>query len=235
LPHGKDIMALTLYELGGLNDRRYSLFSWRARYALAHKGLTPEYRPVRVSDKAAIGFSKQDKVPILIDGDETIHDSFRIAQHLEARYPDKPLFGGEIGQSLSRFMNSWVDRTIVPRLVPLLVIDVLGIIDEGDGAHMRRTIEKAFGGTLEELAANREKDVAAIRRLLDPVRASLRSQPFICGSQPAYADYIAFSPLQWARIVSPAELLEPGDALVAWRERMLDLHGGLGRTMPARA
>ena len=67
---------------------------------------------------------------------------------------------------------------------------------------MRRTIEKAFGKTLEELAANREKDIAAIRRLFDPVRASLRSQPFISGTQPAYADYIVFSPLQWARIVS---------------------------------
>jgi len=228
-------MALTLYELGGLNDRRYSLFSWRARYALAHKGLTPEYKPVRVSDKAAIAFSKQEKVPILIDGDDTIHDSFRIAQHLETKYPDKPLFGGEIGQSLSRFMNSWVDRTIVPRLVSLFMIDLRGIVDEGDGAHMRRTIEKAFGKTLEELSANREKDVVALRRLFDPVRGSLRSQPFICGSQPAYADYIVFSPLQWARIVSPAELLEPGDALVAWRERMLDLYAGIGRTTPARA
>ena len=198
---------LTLFELGGLNDCRYSLFSWRARYALAHKGLMPEYKPVRVSDKAAIAFSKQEKVPILIDGDDAIHDSFRIAQHLETKYPDKPLFGGEIGQSLSRFMNTWVDRTI----------------------------EKAFGKTLEELSANREKDVAALRRLFDPVRGSLRSQPFICGSQPAYADYIVFSPLQWARIVAPVDILEPGDALAAWRERMLDLYAGLGRTTPARA
>ena len=61
------------------------------------------------------------------------------------------------------------------------------------------------------------------------------SQPFICGSQPAYADYIVFSPLQWARIVAPIDILEAGDALAAWRERMLDLYGGLGRTTPARA
>ena len=228
-------MALTFYELGGLNDRRYSLYSWRTRYALAHKGLTPDTRPVRVSDKAAIAFSKQDKVPILVDGDETIHDSFRIAQHLEKKHPDKPLFGGEIGQSLSRFMNSWTDRTIVPRLASLLMIDLLGIVDEADGQHMRRTIEKAFGKTLEELSANREKDVVALRRLFDPVRAALRSQPFICGSQPAYADYIVFSTVQWARIVSPLPLLEDGDALIAWRDRMLDLYGGLARTTPARA
>jgi len=228
-------MALTLYELGGLNDRRYSLFSWRTRYALAHKGLTAEYKPVRISDKAAIAFSKQDKVPILVDGDQVIHDSFRIAQHLEAHHGGASLFGGEIGQSLARFFNTWVDRTIVPRLAPLIAIDVTGIQDEGDAKHLRGVMEKAFGKPLEELAANREKDVVALRRLFDPARAQLRAQPFICGAKPAYADYILLSPLQWARIVSPLPILEDGDVLAAWRERMLDLYDGLGRTTPARA
>jgi len=227
-------MALTLYELGGLNDRRYSLFSWRTRYALAHKGLTAEYKPVRISDKAAIAFSKQDKVPILVDSDQVIHDSFRIAQHLEGHH-GASLFGGEIGQSLARFFNTWVDRTIVPRLAPLIAIDVIGIQDEGDAKHLRGVMEKAFGKTLEELAANREKDVVALRRLFDPARAQLRAQPFISGARPAYADYILLSPLQWARIVSPLPILEEGDALAAWRERMLDLYDGLGRTTPGRA
>jgi glutathione S-transferase len=228
-------MALTLYELGGLDDRRYSLFSWRTRMALAHKGLTPDYKPVRVSDKAAIAFSKQDKVPILIDGATVIHDSFRIAQHLETHHGGPSLFGGEIGQALARFFNTWVDRTLLPRLAPMISIDVQGIVDEADARHLRGVIEKAFGKTLEELAASRDKDVAGFRRLLDPARASLRSQPFISGAQPAYADYFLFSLFQWARIASPLALLEPDDALAAWRERMLDLHAGLGRSVPARA
>lgn len=228
-------MALTLYELGGLDDRRYSLYSWRTRYALAHKGLTPEYKPIRISDKAAIAFSGQDKVPILVDGDKVIHDSFRIAAHLEAHHGGETLFGGEIGQSLARFFNTFVDRTIVPRLAPLIAVDVVGILDDGDAKHLRGVMEKAFGKSLEELAANREKDVVALRRLLDPARAQLRSQPFISGSKPAYADYILLSPLQWARVTSPLPILEDGDALAAWRERMLDLHGGFGRTTPARA
>jgi len=227
-------MTLTLFELGGRDDRRYSLYSWRSRLALAHKDLAVEYKPVRVSDKAAIAFSKQDKVPILVDGEEVIQDSWRIAQHLETRYPDKSLFGGEIGQSLSRFFNTWVDRTIVPRLIPLLMVDLHGIVEDADARHVRGVIEKAFGKTLEELSANRDKDIVAFRRLLDPARAQLKSQPFMSGSQPAYADYILFSPLQWARIVSPFEVLEPVDALAAWRERMLDLFAGLARSMPAR-
>jgi|SoiMethySBSTD1v2_1073268.scaffolds.fasta_scaffold35562_3 glutathione S-transferase len=227
-------MALILYELGGLNDRRYSLYSWRARMALAHKGLTPEYRPVHVSDKAAIAFSKQDKVPILVDGETVVQDSFRIALHLEAHHGGASLFGGEVGQALARFFNSWVDRTLVPRLVPLIALDVQGILDAADARHLRGVMEKAFGRTLEELVAHRDKDVVGFRRLLDPARASLRSQPFISGAQPAYPDYILFSLLQWARIVSPFAILEADDALSAWRERMLDLHAGLARAEPAR-
>jgi glutathione S-transferase len=58
----------------------------------------------------------------------------------------------------------------------------------------------------------------------------MRAQPFLSGTNPAYADYILFSLFQWARIVSPFEVLEPKDALAARRERMLDLFGGLART-----
>ena len=129
--------------------------------ALADRGYAVAYKPVRVSDKAAIAFSKQDKVPILVEGDTVIHDSLRIAQYLDARDGTRPLFGGETAQALTRFVNSWVYRTIVPRLVPLLMIDVLGIVDEEDGRHLRKVIEKAFGKTLEELSANRDKEIVA--------------------------------------------------------------------------
>jgi glutathione S-transferase len=91
-----------------------------------------------------------------------------------------------------------------------------------------------FKKSLEELAAQREQSLTEFRRALDPVRVTLRSQPYLCGSAPAYADYVVFSVFQWARIVSETELLEAADAMVAWRERMLDLFGGLARQEPAR-
>ena len=146
------------------------------------------------------------------------------------------LFGGEIGQALARFFNSWVDRTLVPRLVPLVAIDVQGIVDEADGRHLRGVMEKAFGKTLEELAASRDKDVVGFRRLLDPARASLRSQPFISGAQ---AGLRGLHPVQPVPVGAHRErrshCSKPDDALAAWRERMLDLHAGLARSVPARA
>jgi hypothetical protein len=48
-------------------------------------------------------------------------------------------------------------------------------------------------------------------------------------------DYVLFSLFQWGRIVSGFALLEQKDPLFAWRERMLDLHGGLARAEAARA
>jgi glutathione S-transferase len=223
-------MALILFELRGRDGARYSQFSWRISLALAHKGLTADHRGVRVSDKAAIAFSKQDKVPILVDGDDTICDSWRIAEHLESRHPQAPsLFGGEAAKGLTRVINAWVDRTLIPRLVPLLAVDVVTIVDEEDARHLRGQFEKAFGKPLEELAGNRDKDIVGFRKSLDPARAAMRAQPFLAGSAPAYADHILFSLLQWARIVSAFEVLEAGDALAAWRERMLDLYGGLAR------
>ena len=229
-------MAIVLYELGGKEGQRYSQFSWRTRLALAHKGLDFDTVPVAVSDKAAIAFSGQTKVPILKDGETVVSDSWKIAEHLEQAYPDRPsLFGGERGRALARFVNIWADRQLVGRLAQMLMIDILGIVDAKDGTHMRSGIEAAFKKSLEDLSAKRGDDVAGFRRLLDPARVSLRTQPFISGDSPAYADYIVFSLLQWARIVSTFEVIEGADAIAAWRERMLDLYGGLARKENGRA
>jgi glutathione S-transferase len=227
--------ALQLYELGGIDDVRYSQFSWRTRMALAHKGLNFDTVPVRVSDKAAIAFSNQGKVPILKDGDHVVSDSWAIADYLEQTYPERPsLFGGAIGHGLTRFVNIFVDRQITPKAAAMLMRDVLDIVDQDDATHLRTTMEKAFRKPLEEMAAQRDTDVIDFRRALDPIRVTLRGQAFLSGSEPAYADYILFSVFQWARIVSPFELLKEDDLIAAWRERMLNLFGGLARQERAR-
>ena len=225
-----------LYELGGIDDVRYSQFSWRTRLALAHKGLNFDAIPVRVSDKAAIAFSNQTKVPILMIGDDVVSDSWAIAEYLERTYPERPsLFGGPIGHGLTCFINTMVDRQLVPKAATMLMRDVLDIVDDGDALHMRTSMEKAFRKTLEEMAAQRDADVIEFRRMLDPFRATLRGQRYLCGDEPAYADYILFSVFQWARIVSPFELLKDEDLVAEWRKRMLDLFGGMARQQRARA
>jgi glutathione S-transferase len=226
---------LELWELGGRDDCRFSTFSWRTRLALHHKGLPFAVHPVAVSDKAAIGFSGQSKVPILKHDGHVIPDSWAIALYLEKEFPERPtLFGGEVGQTLTHVFNVWADRELIPALIPFLMRDILDCVSEADGAHLRRQIESAMKRSLEELSAGREQAVQAFRRKLQPVRKALETRDYLGGAAPTYADYILFGLLQWARVVSPTKVLEDGDVVAAWFERVLDLHDGVGRKERSR-
>ena len=224
---------IALYELKGKQDRRYSLFSWRARMALRHKGLDFETIPVKLSDKEVIAFSGGKTVPIVKDKDTVVRDSWKIAEYLENRYKDAPpLFGGEIGRGVTQAFNTYVDRAVVPAMLPVIAADIHERVDPDDEDYFRQTMEKALRMTLEESRARRDEAVLRLGSALAPLREVLRRQAFMSGASAAYADYILLSVFQWARVMSPQELLGPEDPLSQWRERMLDLHDGFARNVP---
>jgi glutathione S-transferase len=226
---------VVLYELGAPNGVHYSSYSWRTRMALKHKGIAFESQAVRISDKAAIAFSNQGKVPIIRDGDTAVSDSWKIAAYLETAYPAAPsLFGGAAGLALCRFINSFVDRQLMGALAPAVALAVTQMVDAEDAAHLRAGFEKAFGKTLEEMDVAREGALKNFRRALDPLRATLRGQAFLGGAAPLYADYIMMAPLQWARLIDARPALEADDTLHPWFERMLDLYDGFALREPAR-
>jgi glutathione S-transferase len=224
---------IALYELKGKNDRRYSLFSWRARMALRHKGLDFETLPVRLSDKAVIDFSGGKTVPVIKDKDTVVRDSWKIAEYLENRYKDSPpLFGGEIGRGVTQAFNIWADRVLVPAMLQVIAADIHERVDALDEGYFRETMEKALRTTLEESRAKRDAALLQLGRALEPLQATFKRQAFMAGAAPAYADYILLSVFQWARVMSPQEVLAPEDPLCQWRERMLDLHDGFARNVP---
>lgn len=224
---------ITLYELEGTGGRRYSLFSWRTRLALAHKGLAFDAKPVLMSDKTAIAFSGGKTVPVIRDGDSVVRDSWQIAEHLEAAYPQAPsLFGGSIGHGLCHTFNVWADRTLLPAVLPLVVTDLFERIDPVDRDFFRAMMEGVLKAKLEDMAAGRDAAMKRLDRTLGPLRAVLKRQPFVCGAAPAYADFIAFSHFQWARVGSPQAIVSAEDPLAAWCGRILDLHSGLARNVP---
>ena len=220
---------ITLFELGGQGGRRYSLFSWRTRMALRHKGLEFESIPVKMSDKPIIAFSGGKTVPVLKDGETVVRDSWKIAEYLESRYPDAPtLFGGDIGRGVTHSFNTWVDRAVVPAMLRVIAADIHERVHPKDEEYFGRTMEKF----LEESRARRDEAVVQLGRVLAPMQEACKRQAFIAGAKPAYADYILFSVFQWARVMSPHELLGPEDHLCRWREQVLDLFGGFARNVP---
>ena len=65
----------------------------RVALALAHKGVEVEWVDVDPADRSPVReVSGQELVPVLVDGDLVLHDSPRIVEHLEERFPKPPLF-----------------------------------------------------------------------------------------------------------------------------------------------
>ena len=94
-------MERKLYELCAAEDGRvYSPYCWRTRMALAHKGLDAEFIPWRYSEVDVIKQHGSVEVPVLLDGNKAVFDSWAIANYLEDNYPDRPsLFGGNGGRA----------------------------------------------------------------------------------------------------------------------------------------
>jgi glutathione S-transferase len=221
--------AVKLYDLAGAEaDRRFSPYCWRVKMALAHKGLAAETVPWRFTEKDVIAFSKQGRVPVLVDGERWVNDSWAIADYLETAYPERPsLFGGAAGKALARFHANWADGFLQPSMLKLVVLDIWKHADPKDHDYFRKSREERFGKTLEAVVADRDKGVIPFRESLLPLRLTLKTQKFLGGEAPLYADYALLGSFQWCRCISDFKLLAPDDPIYSWRQRMLDLFDGL--------
>ena len=228
-------MSLTMYERIGDGGRRPSPFSWRIRYALAHKGVPVEFRTVRFADVETIRqLSGQDKVPILSDGDRVIHDSWNIAVYLEEQFSEHPsLFGGNAGRGLARLVNHWSDNALGVAIRRLIAADFVVCLAPEDRDYYRRSREAAFGCTLEAYCAQRKHWTAEFNTVTAPLEQTLQEQLYFGGAAPTYADYILFSAFQYARLGYPDEFLAEGSALRRWRDGLVSAFGGLGSRYPS--
>jgi glutathione S-transferase len=232
-------MTIILYDLCARDERiRFSPHCWKIKMALAHKGLAFETRPTPFTKIPAIGGGFSKTVPVIDDGGKLVRESFDIAVYLEETYPDGPsLFKGEGGRAEAKFVESWAITDLHPPLMPLIIGDIHAGLDDENQAYFRDSREKRFGKTLEEVGAGREARLGDFQeKTLAPLRLTLKRQPFLGGDTPTFADYIVFGAFQWARVASPFNVLPPaGDPVTEWFARCLDLHGGIGRQMPAAA
>lgn len=202
--------------------------------SLAHKGLDFTRVPTRFPEVRQIEGGASKTVPVINDGGTIVSDSFAIAEYLEDTYPDRPsLFGGEGGRATTRFVESWTQWVVHPQLVRVAIMDIHDCLSPEDQAWFRADREGKFGKPLEDIRMTGEEAQEAFSKSLDPLRATLKKQPFVGGEGPLFADYIVFGAFQWARVVSAHEFLPAGDPVADWFARCLDLHGGLGAKVPA--
>jgi glutathione S-transferase len=223
-------MSYVLYELRGAQNQAFSPFCWRARMALAHKGIQAETRRVRYVDIAKLELSA-NTVPILIHGDRVLKDSWDIATYLEEAEPKAPSLFPRGDRSFPRFIQHWTGTSVHIPIFKAMAFDIWEILDPEDQPYFRATREKRLGASLESTCLSWSQHVKELSAALAPLRSQLREQNFIGGEAPAYVDYIVFGALQWVRVIS-AGMLEKNDPVATWFDRCLDLYGGLGRSEP---
>jgi len=199
--------------------------------ALAHKGLQSDRRPWRFTEKDRIAFSGQDKVPVLVDNERVISDSWHIAQYLDDQYPTTPQLLGDLAEhQRSEFINLWADHVLLPAIGRIIVLDILNCLAPIDKAYFRNSREKRFGTTLESVAADCQSNVEALQIVLTPLRKMLSEQDYLSGTSPRYGDYCVFGMFMWARCTSKIELVPRSDPIIRWRERLLDAFDGMARS-----
>uniref|UniRef100_A0A7C8Z852 glutathione transferase n=1 Tax=Opuntia streptacantha TaxID=393608 RepID=A0A7C8Z852_OPUST len=131
--------------------------AWRVRIALHLKGLDYEYKAVNLlkGDHFSPEFQNLNPlgyVPVLVDEDIVIADSFAIVMYLEEKYPQHPL----LPQNLQKkALNYQVANIIASSIQPLQNLSVLNYVEGKVGADERLSwaqhhIKKGFSA-LEKL------------------------------------------------------------------------------------
>lgn len=226
---------MILYDLVNAKRAHFSPNSWRVRLALLHKGIPFEVREVLFGDIPGIN-PGGDKltIPTIAHEGELVTDSWAIVHYLDAAFPDTPvLIAPGAPAHVLKFFQYWVQTSVHGPIARLILKDLHDSLDPADQAYFRASREKMYKATLEDVQAGREERVDAFRKGLQPMRLALAQHPYIAGEQPGYADYLAFAGFMWARTSSPFALLAEDDVVYAWRERCLDLYGGVARREPA--
>jgi len=211
-----------LYELVGADpDRHFSQNCWRIRLALHLKGLDFESVPWRFSEREVLAFANTDRVPVLVDGERVVPDSWAILQYLEDTYPEgESLFGDAVARAEAEFIRHWTERVVHAQLGPMIMRGIWSRLGPADQGYFRETRQARFGKTLEELEAEIPERLPRFREAIAPLRATVEAQPFIAGERPRVPDLLIYAAFLWARHGSDLEPLAEEDPVAAWRGRM---------------
>ncbi len=224
-------MAILLYDLCGEDtELRFSPYCWRAKMALAHKGLAFDTAPTPFTAVPKVESGASKTVPVVNDHGKVVRDSFQIALYLDEAYPGAPpLFGGEALVASARFVESWAALSLVPIIMRIMAKDIHDALAPVDQTYFRSSREARLGRSLEEHQTGITANAEALRTALEPARRTLLQSPWLGGPSPSFVDYIPFGTLQWLRVISGVLPLPSDDPVAKWFERCLDLNGGFAR------
>lgn len=219
---------MKLYELVGRDKGvGFSPFVWRVKLALAHKGLSYERVPLHFTEISdAVAFAGSKTVPVLVDGENVVSDSWEIICYLEESYPQSPNIFSD--HHAAKLFNFQIGMPLLAPLFRTIVADIYDVIHDLDKDYFRKSREARIGCTLEEAAENNKDSFATFKTNLVPYSQFFKRETYIGGAGPSYQDYALYAMFLWARITSDKKLVEDDDPVAQWISRMDQCCDGIG-------
>jgi glutathione S-transferase len=190
--------VMRIYNIVGTDGSWFSPYGWRARAVLLAKRIPVEWVDVPISRlRSATAFAGTATTPLLVEEDGgLIKETWSIARHLDARFPEPPLFPQAQGPGIALF-NRQIDSLLqIPGFAafsPHYFSN--GVISGEDATAFRDIVQRATGRAVEENAAMQAELAAAFRRRLEPIDAQLGEYEWLLGEF-TYADILLLSCLK---------------------------------------
>ena len=211
---------VTLYELAGKNDLRFSPPCWNVKLCLLYKNIDFETVAIGFSEKNKILFSNQQLVPVLKHQDGHISDSWNIINWLDENYENPKLFVNEASKNFSHFLYLWTSRQILPILFKIIAHEIPNILEGDDLNHYIITREERIKGPITKFVPVISDSIKKFRSLINPMRSLIKKNGFISGSNPGIEDFIFFGNFKWVYTCSSCNLLDKEDEVFQWYKKI---------------
>ena len=211
---------ITLYELAGKNDVRFSPPCWNVKLCLLYKNIDFETVGVGLSQKDIISFSNQKLVPIIKHQNGFVSDSWKIINWLDNNFDGPKLFINETTKNFSYFLNLWTSKQLLPILFKIIAHEIPNILEGDDLDHYLITREDFIKGPITKFKPVISDEIKKFRKLINPIRLLVKKNGFISGTSPGVEDFIFFGNFKWVYTCSSCKLLETEDEIYNWYEKV---------------
>jgi glutathione S-transferase len=219
-----------------------SPFSEKVRLILGHKQLAWQSviipRMMPKPDVLALTGGYR-RTPFLQIGADIYCDTALICDVLEHRQPEPTLYPEHL-KGAARVLAQWADGTLFWAAMGYnLSPKGAAAMFAGQPPEAAQAFAADRGAMRNNMTSLRPGDATvAYRSYLRRLSTMVESQAFLLGDTPCVADFAAYHPLWFTRVVNPAvaDILDATPGLLAWMDRMAALgHGHLSKLTATEA
>lgn len=219
-----------------------SPFSEKARLMLGHKGLAwkgvniPRILPKPDVIALTGGYRR---TPFLQVGADIYCDTSLIADVLEHRQPAPTLYPEHL-KGMARVLAQWADSTLFwTAMAYNLSPQGAAALFAGQPPEAQQAFAADRGAMRAGMTTLRPGDAtAAYRSYLRRLSTMVEEQPFLLGDAPCIADFAAYHPLWFSRVVNPAMagILDATPHVTEWLDRVAQIgHGQVSKLSATEA